>query len=76
MMRSKTLEELEEIEQNLLDEEEETGQRNYSMRIELYKAMYKRLKQLNRHQNDEYKNYLGNRQEPTRLQSCDELPSR
>lgn len=29
-MWSRTLEELEDIEQNLLDEEEETGQRNYT----------------------------------------------
>lgn len=62
-MRSGTLEELEEIEQNLLDEEEETGQRNYSMRIELYKEMYNRLKPLARKQNDVYKNYIENVQQ-------------
>jgi hypothetical protein len=62
-MRSRTLEELEDIEQNLLDEEEETGQRNYSMRIELYKEMYNRLKPLARRNYDVYKNYLENVQQ-------------
>jgi hypothetical protein len=62
-MRSRTLEELEDIEQNLLDEEEETGQRNYSMRIELYKEMYNKLKPLARKQNDVYKSYLENVQQ-------------
>lgn len=62
-MRLRTFEELEDLEQKLFDEEEETGQPNYAMKIDLYKEMYKRLKQLAREKKDINENYIENVQQ-------------
>jgi tetratricopeptide (TPR) repeat protein len=45
-LREKTLEELEEIEEELDEQEKEHGYQNYSMKIEVYKEMYRKLSQL------------------------------
>src|SRR5688572_23876156 len=53
-LRQKTLEELEDLEQELFDQEAEHGSPNYSMKIHLYEEMYRRLEQLVRQKKDEY----------------------
>jgi tetratricopeptide (TPR) repeat protein len=51
-LKEKTIEELEEIEEELNEQEKEHGYHNYSMKIELYKEMHRKLSHLVR-QNDE-----------------------
>ncbi|WP_045515806.1 hypothetical protein [Neobacillus niacini] len=57
-LREKTIEELEEIEEELNEQEEEHGYSNYSMKIELYKEMYRKLSQLVRQNNEDYQSSL------------------
>lgn len=57
-LRDKTLEELEDLEEELTNQEDEQGAPNFLMRIDLYKQMYRCLDQLVREKKDEYKSSL------------------
>ncbi|MCM3766962.1 hypothetical protein [Neobacillus niacini] len=45
-LRDKTLEELEEMESELSDQEAESGFANYSLKIDIYKEMFRKLELL------------------------------
>lgn len=57
-LRDKTIEELEEIEEELNEQEEDHGFSNYSMKIEVYKEMYRKLSQLVRSRNEDVQSSL------------------
>jgi tetratricopeptide (TPR) repeat protein len=57
-LRDKTIEELEEIEEELNEQEEEHGFSNYSMKIEVYKEMYRKLSQLVPSRNEDVQSSL------------------
>jgi tetratricopeptide (TPR) repeat protein len=57
-LRDKTLEELEDLEEELTNQEVEQGTPNFLMRIDLYKEMYRCLDQLVRKKNDVNKSSL------------------
>jgi tetratricopeptide (TPR) repeat protein len=57
-LRDKTIEELEEIEEELNEQEEEHGFSNFSMKMELYKEMYRKLSQLVRQHNEDVQSSL------------------
>ncbi|WP_066318939.1 lipopolysaccharide assembly protein LapB [Bacillus sp. FJAT-29814] len=57
-LRDKTLEELEEMEAELSDQEAESGFANYSMKIDIYKEMVRKLELLIRQRNKEYEDIL------------------
>jgi len=56
--KDKTLEELEDLEEELNNQEKKQGSPNFLMRIDLYKEMDRRLDQLVRMKKDEYKSTL------------------
>jgi tetratricopeptide (TPR) repeat protein len=57
-LRDKTIEELEEIEEELNEREEEHGYSNFSMKIDVYKEMYRKLSLLVRQHNEDVQSSL------------------
>ncbi|MEH7085972.1 hypothetical protein V7139_24995 [Neobacillus drentensis] len=57
-LRDKTMEELEDLEEELTSQEEEQGAPNFLLRINLYKEMVRCLDQLVRRKRDEYQSSL------------------
>ncbi|MBT2696186.1 hypothetical protein J7E79_01895 [Bacillus sp. ISL-40] len=57
-LRHKTLEELEDLEAELSAREAERGSNNYTMKINLYEEMYRKLQHLVRQKNDDYTSSL------------------
>jgi tetratricopeptide (TPR) repeat protein len=57
-LRDKTIEELEEIEEELNEQERKHGYPNYSMKIDLYREMYRKLSQFVSQNNEDYQSLL------------------
>ncbi|WP_156351153.1 tetratricopeptide repeat protein [Neobacillus vireti] len=57
-LREKTLEELEDWEEELNDREQESGHPNYATKIELFREMVRRFQQLVRQNKDDYSHEL------------------
>ncbi|MEH7494973.1 hypothetical protein [Neobacillus niacini] len=57
-LRDKTIEELEEIEEELNERDDEHGYSNFSMKIDVYKEMYRKLSLLVRQHNEDVQSSL------------------
>ncbi|MFP7296642.1 tetratricopeptide repeat protein [Neobacillus niacini] len=57
-LRDKTIEELEEIEEEINEQEREHGYLNYSIKIDLYREMYRKLSQFVRQNGEDYQSSL------------------